>query len=351
MSNEETDLMRTTLLAVIAALVLSGCAAQDKPGSEKQSKVTGSLTIEGKTEKLEHVFARRIERDLYMAGADEAIAVLLSNKPLPMTELGVLLKDFSYGPTEREFLKDTSITGLLLTIKKEEPSEPGRVLYDRYVIRAGRLSLDQRMNEAFSDFRLIQGRISARAEHKTAPDEGDEDKSQKHLKYSYTANFDTILQSRSVCKEFEGSSSSNTAPVFSEPGSAQGEVVVNGKAIKLEYAYARRKKVFFDEPDEKIQVVITNRAYTVEEIASLLDMTVNKRPLQGLVLTFSNNPNMSAGLSVHKAVDPPDSVPGNVKMGDFLIKPDRISGKTKGADDFFKDKWSYSFSIDVPFKR
>src|SRR4026209_240922 len=98
-------MIRTSSFILTAALILTSCATKATPGSETQSKVTGSLTIEGKTEKLEHVYARRIERDLYMAGADEAIAVCLTNKPLPLTELGVLLKDFSYGPNERDFLK------------------------------------------------------------------------------------------------------------------------------------------------------------------------------------------------------------------------------------------------------
>jgi hypothetical protein len=345
-------MLKKALYLLTTTLIFFNCACtQEKGKSQTQSRVTGTLTIDGKTEKLDYVYARRIERDLYMAGADEAIAVCLSNKPLPLTELGLLLKDFSYGPNEREFLKDTSITGLLLTIEKEEPSEPGRVSYDRYVIRAGRLLLDERTNESFAGFSLSQGRISARAEHKLVTDEGYEGESKNNLKYSYSASFEAILQSRSVLTEFEGSSSADMTPMFSEPGVAQGEVVVNGKAIRLEYAYARRKRVFFDEPDENIQVVITNRPYTVDEIASLLDMNPVHRTMQGLVLSFSNNPSLSAGLTVHKAIETNSFLPGTADPGDFLIKPDRITGKTSGSDKIFNEKWSYSFSIDVPFKR
>lgn len=263
-------MMKKALYVLTAALIFSSCtSAPNESGSPTLSGLAGSLTIDGKTEKLGHVFARRIECNL--KGGDEAIVVLLSNKPLPITELIILLKDFSLGEKERDFFKDSSIYGLFFVIEKEKPFKENLVSFDRFIIRAGRLhQTDIMVGEFLEDFSLKQGRISARS--KQDPEDVSQDEPQSDLKYSYTASFEADLQGRSVCEAFEGSPSADEGAVFSEPGTAEGVVVVSGKKIKLEYAYARRKKVFFDEPDELIEVVITGRPYQGEEIATILGM-------------------------------------------------------------------------------
>jgi hypothetical protein len=344
-------MLKKAFYLLTAALILTNCAgSHEKSESHADAGVTGTLTLDGKTETLGHVFARRIERDLYMAGADEAIAVFLSNKPLPLTELGLLLKDFSKGE-DREFLNETSITGLCFIIKKERSFKDDTIsMDDRYIMTKGRLRQCPIMvGELLEGFSLKHGRISARSEHKLLAPDPSENDSKSDLKYSYTVSFETDLQGRSVCPEFEGSPPVDEA-VVSEPGTAQGTAIVNGKKIELKYAYARRKKVFFDEPDELIEVVITNRPYQAEEIVTLLDNNPNSRSLQGLILAFSNNPTVTATLFVHKSAEP-RYLPSRLEPNDFAITRDRISGKTKGSDEAFKEKWSYSVSLDVPFKR
>ena len=337
-------MLKQALCLVTATLILTNCAGtQEKSGSLKDAGATGTLTIDGKTEKLEHVYARRIER--YRLGGDEAIAVFLANKPLPKAELDTLLNDFAYGAKQMDFLKDSSINGLFFLIKKEEPFHE-LVGFERFVIKAGRLLEAPVMaGEWFKEFSLMQGRVIARSEGpEFVPDDY---KPENGLTYSYTARFESDLQGKSACKEFEGSPSADVGAVISEPGTAVGSVVVNGKKMKLEYAYARRKRVFFDEPDELVEVLITDRPCKVEEIATILEMYPGDTTPQRLVLKFSNNPTVTGHLEIFT---PDGYYPDSAEAKDFLIKKDRISGRTKGTGASFKEKWSYSVSLDVPFK-
>ena len=337
----DRSMMKKISYLLTSMLIFSSCSGtHEKNGSQTQSSSFGTLTLDGTTDKLLHVFARRIE--LYRLGGDEAIAVFLANKPLPEAELNTLLDEYAYGANERDFLKDNSINGLFFIIKKEELFKDKYVGFERFVIKAGRLfEAPVMVGEWFKEFSLMQGRIIARS---NGPEYVPEDyQPENGLQYSYTTRFEADLHGRSVVKEFEGSPSADVGAVFSKQGTAQGELILNGKNRKLRYAYARRKRVFFDEPDELVHVLITEQPVSVEEVATILDLPPSERNPQRLVLRFFNNPEAWAQLEID------GYYPDSLEFKDFLIKQDRISGKSRGLGQFGNGKWSYSLSLDIPF--
>ena len=128
-------------------------------------------------------------------------------------------------------------------------------------------------------------------------------------------------------------------------------LTVDGQTMKLAHAYARRKRVFFDEPDELIEVMVTEKAYPAAGIPTLFDKRTDDSPVHGIVLIVANNPAPSVGIRMrYRSSSPGDFTPTGAEIGDFSITKGAISGRSEKKREDFGKKWSYTLRLDVLFK-
>lgn len=317
-------ILKNTMCLLVTAFFLSNCERIEvqKPSPE-QSEVTGTLTIDGKTEKLNNVYAQRIPGN--------RLGVLVTTKPVPEKELPALFEPFSPRSNskfndQKDFLKANQIDGLFLNIDKQQRGNT--VSYEQSFIHAGRIT-DQPVYQQFEQFSLKQGKIIAKCGKAS------------------DASFEVSLKGEPPCKEHEGTPTQETPVIRSEQGTAQGRFTMNGSSIELKYAYAQRKRVFFDEPDEAIVVVISEHALSDQEVTDILNQP-DERKIQSLKVGFGCENDIAGVRIVWKGKDPINHF---TYIEGLSITKERVSLRLSDDKEVFRDRFSYSVSVDVPFRR
>jgi hypothetical protein len=252
--------MKTTMYLfclLISVLLITGCARQaatDGKGSPVAGKIEGNLTVNGKSETLKHIYSRRVEAT--PEGQQAEINLLLSNQSLSEETVEKI-----FGDAENRFLnnddilKEATVQALYLNIPKYRYSPDQKIEYDATLITP-KYVLQQNDSTQFAEFDLKQGVIQAKAHSEWEDTTFDEKLNDVKVKCGYSVDFQTAL------KEIAGQNANREKTNAQPPGegSAEGKMRYESETVTLKYAYAKRFKLFFDEPEEYITVILTDKA-------------------------------------------------------------------------------------------
>jgi hypothetical protein len=315
--------------------------------------VSGAVTINGKAENLSHVYARRmVWSSISSSGKLEYFALVFTNKPVPEDEMSKLLKNFAGNVGEQDFLKDKSISGVVFIVHKGMASNI-TVRYEGQVILDGRSYISR---GSFNEFSMQKGRMRGKTsqadasgnEIKVTPDKGEP------FTYKYTVEFEVTPQGEPIHKELEGAVSPDLPYLLSGPGRAEGTVTVDGKTVNLKYAYALRKREFFDEPEEKLEVLATDKPVAKDVLLKFLytgGYFTKEGKVQGVLLMISPHDDKRLDLMVlHQSADD-GYINANSAIEGLSITGQRVTAKVTDAGTQSGKNWNYSVSVDLPFKR
>jgi hypothetical protein len=335
---------RFAMLSLLILIALAGCA-KEKAAVKSPDKIQGTLSIDGNNISLKHIYARRTE-----AIEDQKrpyIEILLASEKIPdetLTEIYSALADGGY--LSDSALTGTSIKGLHIRIDKTQRYKDVEIgFYMDLLIPEDVIYTDA--DHKFEAFDLKRGAIKASAKNEWEQTDYGNMNSRK-VKYSYAVTFETSL------------TSSNTAAteLSSQPpaeGSADGMVQTKDEVIPLKYAYACREKMFFDEPEVQVKLLITSSPIPEKDrlkaLNDLWDLDFESRPEGSVEIKIDQFGRMEYGYIRAKS--------DNLSTNRFtpkacLLEGDRIKGNfqkeinEKSSVDFsIKD---FSATFDAPLK-
>jgi hypothetical protein len=357
-------LVNKFLIFLTALLLFANCASKQEektaPANHAVANnavanhaVSGTVTINGKAENLSHVYARRmVWTSSISSGKLEYFALVFTNKPVPEAEMSKLLKGFAGNVWEQDFLQDKSISGVVFIVDKVK-SLNFEQRYEGQVIHDGRSYIS---TGNFNEFSMQKGRMRGKTsradrsggEIKVTPDKG------KPFTFKYAVEFEATPQGEPLNKEWEGAVSSDLPYLLSEPGRAEGAVTVDGKTVNLKYAYALRKREFFDEPEETIKILATDKPVAEDVLLKFLytgGYNPKEGKVQGLLLTISPDNDKRLDVPIlHQSADD-GYINTNSAIEGLSITGERVTAKATEAGTQSGKNWNYSVSVDLPFKR
>jgi hypothetical protein len=339
---------RSIVALLISTILLTGCARQQsttttEAGPAGDTKVTGNLSVKGKAEALKHVYTRRVEAT--PEGKQAAIEVLLVNQALSEA-----LVDKIFADEENRFmnsdniLKDTTIHALYLNIPKNQYKKD-IVNYDATLITP-RDSFQQGDDTKFSEFDLKKGVLTAKTDSQWDDSFFNDKFHEVKVKCSYSVDFQAVLQAPA------GQPVGADPPATQIPaeGTANGKMTYEGETVALKYAYAKRFKLFFDEPEDYMIVLLTDK--TIPEPSRLEIFEKNgwlysKYKLQGMVLMIDQFGRINGGGVESKS----DALSTNLfTPKQCALENGRIKGQTSYDKErrMSKDERDFSVTFDAP---
>jgi hypothetical protein len=130
-----------------------------------------------------------------------------------------------------------------------------------------------------------------------------------------------------------------------------GTFSVDGKPVNLKYAYALRKRKIFDEPEETITILATDKPVAEDVLLKSLSGLKTKEKVQGVLLMISTERSgRLAGSLLHRSFDK-EIFNFNNKIDSLSIGKDRVTATHTTSDTEGTHKWNYSVTVDLPFKR
>jgi hypothetical protein len=345
--------IQSLLCLAILALLITGCARQPGTTANDQSlpsagQVTGNLTINGKAEALKQIYTRRVEAQ--PDGKRASIDLLLANQPLSEELVEKLFTEADQLYSEPEMLKDSTIQALYLNIPKYHHQTGQKVIYDatlltsKYVLHPNDISKTQ-----FTEFDLKKGVIKAKTSCEWEATTYDENMNDVKMKCSYSVDFQTTL--KATAGQDAGAEKNASQPPGQ--GTASGKMMYKGETVALNYAYAKRYKLFFDEPEEYLVVLLTDKA--IPEASRLEVLQRNNRlnsyfELQGIILSIDQFGSIQGGAVESKS----DSLSTNY----FTPKQCTLeNGRIKGNFKYDKensmnknDGRDFSVAFDAPLQ-
>jgi hypothetical protein len=197
------------------------------------NSVNGSFTLEGKMVKVSHAYARLVKNEHDKTKQD--VLILFTEKPIPRK----FLADSEAAEADLMTLYDRSKKGLVrgfhLRIDPEKRINSFRIY-----------SGGQPFSLGGGDFKpvaftrsLVQGSVSKQDKFFDEP-------------YGFEGTFKVAVRGTDWTGEFL-----IVAPTNLDLGKASGQLVVDGKAIKLNYVYARTDYNFFDEKKNNTLLLFT----------------------------------------------------------------------------------------------
>ena len=261
---------RIAILSALALLFLGfGCSkapqgtatavSQPTPSNDAESvnSVNGSFTVTGyfagdkppETVTLTQAYARRVKNEEDQTKQD--ILVLLTEKPVARKVLAEVDSDTGSPSSLQAKLRDRGVRGIHLKFAAEKkPASPeeqqddesaeddfdSTVLFNGSAIQTNLLQFKP---EAFSA-EAVQGNLTARGDW-----EG-----------KFNINFKVSLRAQG----WTGGTFYLQPPTNLEPGRASGQVVIDGKATKLNYVYARQQgHDMFDDKENRVKLFFTEK--------------------------------------------------------------------------------------------
>ncbi len=314
--------------------------ARRTPLATPNGSVLGTLIINGKPVGLGYVYARR--REARLPERSGTIDLFITNKPVPEEILAKVYADKDHGfYLGEDYFKDAPITGIYICVEK------GRCCKDKVFYFMTLMTPDGYVSDSadFATFSMQNGTIKARAESKR---DGD------GTKWSYALNVNANLgKSPSPAAGVRAASTSirTTTPLPPDEGKASGKLQLKGKAYSLKYAYTWKERIFFDEPDERIYVLITEGPVPPErkifEDNIEMGLLIGSDKIRGieLIIDASGLPLQSNFLLQNGTLA--DSTQ-KTELNGFRIENGRVKGKAeyKGEDGIR----TYTVSFDAPLK-
>lgn len=234
-------------------------AAQPTPSNDAESvnSVEGSFTVTGyfakdqppETVTLTQAYARRVKNEEDQSKQD--ILILLTEKPVARKVLAELDSDTGSPSSLQAKLRDRGVRGIQLRFAAEKKAESAEeqqdaesseddfdctVLFDGSAIQTNLLQFKP---AAFSA-EAVHGNLTARGEW--------EDK--------FNINFKVSLEPQG----WTGGTFYVQPPTNLEPGRASGHILIDGKATKLNYVYARQQGFdMFDDKENRVKLFFTEK--------------------------------------------------------------------------------------------
>lgn len=348
MMREKTRSLHFVVAAVI--LLISGCGKGDVSNSsakgnsqeaeaKSSGKVEGSLTVNGKTEALMHLYARRVDaRPVYGGGA--AIEVLLTNKPISEELLKKIFEetDKLIALRNERVVKGSLLTAVHFRIPKEQyRKNRSKVSSDGTLVTPEHFS-GGRTSHEFQEFDLRKGVIKAKAEKEW--DEKDFSNGTK-VQCSYSLSFEASLGEPNVLPAKSGK--------LPDQGTATGKMTTkDGSAAELKYAYAWKEQLFFDEPDEKTVVLVIDKPLPNDKKAQIIDnvTTLGRYGLQGVIIMINEFGQLYSGY----IISPSELMNTNLfENVEYAVE----NGRVKGNADYRErgnHPRDFSFTFDAPLK-
>jgi hypothetical protein len=351
MRNETRKLLFPVITVLF--LLLSGCGKGNasKPEAKSTSKVAGSLTINGKEEPLTQVYARRL--DAKLDENEAAIDVLLTNQAVDDAMLarvfGEMEKDSYY--QNAEILKGSSLRGLHLRIPKNSDYKSwgqGKVgFYDTLLTPEGfsRTGITYR----FQEFDLRKGNLKGKIEKEWEVTSVDRDFKERKDLCHYSLSFEVSLGESGG----RAANSDDATSSLPEEGMATGTLISKDGATALKYAYAWKKRVFFDESDAETVILVTDKPIPKAAMAEIVREVeqLDDQGLQGLAFLVDTFGRLYAGYAITKDEFLSTTLFKNVA---YAVE----NGRAKGRVDYDKDPDSkiefslkdFSVTFDAPLK-
>ncbi len=265
------------ILGLLILVALAGCAK--KKAAQLADKIEGTLTIDDKNFPLQYVYARRAEA--IPDKRESSIEILLANEKIPEATLaklfGYLLDDtaFSY----YDIMQETPIRALHLRIYKNQGYKDGAIaFYPEMFLPDDTIQVNT--DHEFEAFDLKKRIIKAKAKNEWEQRDYSGG-ALKDVKYSYSFAFETSLMGANTKAE-----ANELASAPPEEGAADGTMKTNDEVSPLKFAYACKEKIFFDEPEVVVKLLITDKPLPeknrLEAFQSLSDL-VYELELQGTI--------------------------------------------------------------------
>lgn len=353
------------LLVIGGSVEAKQVGAPSSPKWLKSDGVTqGTLTISGRRVLIKHAYARRVagSPDQQDFARTASIEILLSDKPLTEEVLQSITKNIdanilvqdtrSLYREEAELLKSAAVTALYFSITKnqENMESPG---YQEVILTPDGLVFTNSYPE-FQPFSLNKGLLTASAKNDVTKeieyyDEQEEKQSKMQIKYNYAVSFRAKLN-QSASTPASSLSASSQPPT---EGKASGTLIAGGETVALKYAYARKERLFFDEPEEHVRVLMTDKAVAAELLpkafeSEFLPSGIELRGVELLIDEFGvirKYSTRSWGAPISSKVT---SLGGELDIRECAIEKERVKGRIEYKKEGDK---KFSATFDVPLKK
>jgi len=310
--------------------------------------VTGQLSFDAKPAILKHIYAHRMKRS-NSGGDREILALVLTTKALSAADLQNLLNRYSLSLMEQELLADKMVTGLFFLIVKNNLRLP---IYIENFISTGRVYRNG--GRPFLEFDLSKGRMRGKAVDATTENgaDGTDATGGARFNYRYTVKFEATLRGEALYQVLDGAAAPGELTTNLKQGTAEGTLTVNGSQINLKYAYAARKRLFFDEPEESMPVLITDRPVSKEDLLrTFRDKELIAPGFQGILVTFTNQKISFLSMFIfHQSLESGVFATAT-GAEEVTITKENISAKVVGEDKTTRDRWTYSVKFSASFNK
>jgi len=308
------------------------------PLATANGTVLGTFNLNGKPVRLKYVYARR--RDAKLPDRSGVIDLFITDQPVPEEIFAKVYADkYHVFYLANDYFKGTSITGVYIAVEK------GRCCKDKVSYFMTVMSPEGYLGDSaeFTTFNLQSGALRARAESKR---DGD------GMKWSYALNLTANLgklPSQGPPRTVAAIKSTTALPP--EEGKATGNLKLKANSYNLKYAYSWKERIFFDEPDERIYVLMTEgpvpRDKKIFEDSFEMGMLIGSDKIRGieLIIDPSGVPLQSSFLLKNGTLS--DSTQ-KTELKEFRIENGRVKGRAeyKGEDGIR----TYSVTFDAPLK-
>jgi hypothetical protein len=334
-------LASATIGAILLAAVAS-CAAPSAATSVAPN-ASGTMTVDGKTSQLRHAYVIRQQPEPdHTTGF---VKVLITNEPVPDALLPKLEAEAKrIAPYFHEALAGTSIRGLMLVLDKQIPSN-NRHPYIAWLFAADTNILGGRRGD-LDELSVREGVVTGRASSEWTHQYGLTNDGNRDVACAFSVSF----EARSAGKFVPAAVPHDGPPPVPVAGKASGTLRVKDRTYTLTTAYAIGKRIFYDEPEEVIYVLVCDQPLEGSALRDMLfqdrGFVVERPGVHGLHLKVNQYGNISAAQVLAVEGGSYGAGYGLIASKESRIESGRVIGKA--ADKGRDGECEFSISFDTP---
>jgi hypothetical protein len=312
------------------------------PMAKSNGAVAGSFTINGRPVRLRYVYAMR--RQASPPNHHGLIDLYITDQPVPEEVFRKIAEDeYHLYYVNSEHFQGTPVRGMHLCIDKGRSF--GEVSYFWTLITPDAATSDM---IDFASFNIQKGKLQARTSGK-----GD----RGGLKWNYSLSINATLDNLApqsggaIFTRIDEAGIRSATSLPPEEGRASGNVTLKGKVTQLRYAYAWREKIFFDERDEQIYILITESPAPKERkiFTNSMEMglLIGSDKIRGIRLTVDASGVVWAASFLLQSGTLTDST-DRTKVTEIRIENGRVKGKAEyQGEDGIR---TFTVTFDAPLK-
>jgi hypothetical protein len=366
------DIGKFQILFILMHLTFSGCIAGVTdvgagPGAYvaadvvSDGQVSGSLTANGESYPLKHIYTGRWNRQFQL---------LITNEPVSYETLSRIFLELNVSVTnksESKTLKGSTLKALYFTQYESiflngSVTQTGRASFDGILMTSA--SFFQHGSVRFEAPSFKDGILRAKAANEFTQSFPGEDYQNIKMVAKYSFSFEAKIRSESLLSRslsIENKAFQAGLASLPESGSAQGSLTASSTVVTLNYSYAMRQKVedlntivrdlLRDKPGEVVTVLLTDKPIPREYLRFSFDRSVPS-DVYGLYLYVDE-----AGQIRWSVIRYPS---GRIGIADeatvkgFKFENGRVSGSAENRSSSIRvqDKPDgYSVSFEAPLKK